>query len=572
MTSIRSLSEAVEVATRALEGRDTEGTGPDDVRRLVAYADSLRKGLSPWEGDPSDVTGYLQLAELFLTLGLRKESVDLTTLTLRNMRLAEKDGLVYQDPELWNHLGTLLARHGHPERAEACLQCALDRAHLAKPQEDPSIPANLSAISLQLGDLAAAGEWADRAAVLLRHDWERDLEARLTLDRVRLDLARARCDERALRAACDSLAESSERYAAREDADPSLVLAVSVALAAARNETDPDDSEIGELELLNVGAQLTLGLDHRETIIAQAALAAAEFDAAGGWSHTPEADNPRTRAAVETFDDAVARAKTSTTLGQDHPQTGILRTTLAEMRAAIAPESELPYLVDRRYLPDENDARNDAKKAALAQETEIIRLIAHGGASYLLEKNNLFYDSVMDALNRGVRFHMVIASPWNSLGSHLPKDEKADPASDANIDKRIESSDYYRDTFRPVTESYQQLEQRYPGLIELRLTNIDIPASILITSHRTFVESYITSNPNARTGKGMDFQESEFGRDSRFYATTLQQFRNEWGLASTWKEFEESQESHKDTLRSEMQAHDYVRLRESVRRGEVPRP
>jgi hypothetical protein len=575
MKEIPGLHEANDVARKALaqdegfEGHDSSWSEARD--RLTDYVDRLREGRVPWADDPKDIAGYLGLADSLLSLGLRKVSADATALILGKLALSEP--LAYSDPEPWNRLGTLLARHGNFGDAKACLMGALLRADLAKSQDHPSILANLSALSLQLGDLTTAGTWADRAAYLLRHDWEVDLEARLTLDLVRLDLARAHGDEQALRIAAESLAESGSRYARQEDADPSLALATLVALAAARHEANPGGPELAELALLNVSAQVTLGLDHRETITAQAALAAAEFEAAGGWAGLPGATNSRTLAAVEIFEDATSRAaRTSSALGQDHPRTRTLRTALAAMKAAITPSPELPPLVNRIYTPDDSDARNKAKRKALAREQHVIRLTAHGGASYLLEENYLFYDQVIDALNRRVRLDIVITNPWNSLASHLPRDESADPANHSNIDQRLENSTYYQETFRPVTESYQSLKRRYPGLIELRLVRTDIPASMLITSDTIFVESYITSNPEARTGKGMDFQEAEFGRDSRYYTTTLKEFENQWGLSSTWEDFQENQESHKDTLRSEMEAHEDVHLRKNVISGEVPRP
>lgn len=573
MTVIRSLPEAIEVATKAAaQDEETEGGGvaqQDAPARLTDYTDRLHRGEVAWEGDPQDIGGYLGLADLLHEMGLRKTPADLTQLTLQNMELAETEGLVYKDPGLWNHLGTLLARQGDIEGARASLICALNRAHLAKSQEAPSILANLSAVSLQRGDLRAAVTWADRAAYLLRHDWELDPEARLTLDLVRLDLARAHDDELALRTALESLTESSSTYAQRSDADHSLALSASVALASARHEANPGGPELADLELLLVSAQVTLSPDHRETIIAQAALAAAEFEAAGGWDGQT---NERTEVSVQNFAAAAARAVTSPGLGQVHPETHFLQAKLADMRASIASNDEPAHRIENMYSMREDTERVDAKRKALAEENDTIRLVTHTGAAYFIDETQLFYDHVRDALERGVRFNVIVSSPWSSLATFMPHDSGTDPDKYQNIAEPIESSPPYNNSFLPVIKSYKLLKSIYPRLIELRITCMDVSHSILLTSTVGFSEPYITSYSQCENRWGMNSFEVEFRRNSRYYAPILEELRVLWEISSTCAEFEANQGQHKATLRSEMSALPSVRMGASVRRGEPPRP
>lgn len=194
------------------------------------------------------------------------------------------------------------------------------------------------------------------------------------------------------------------------------------------------------------------------------------------------------------------------------------------------------------HKPHQNTERNDAKRRALEEETGIIRLIARAGASCFLEETPLFYGRVKDALERGVRFNVVVSSPS------------------------------YNNTFLPVVESYRLLKSMYPGLIELRITSLDVSGSTLLTSNVGFFEPYITSNPQRRTRRGMSVFEVEFRKDSRYYADSLEEFRAQWELSSTWEEFEANQEQHQAAPRSEMGAPASVRMRAGVRRGEVPRP
>ncbi|WP_328976476.1 hypothetical protein [Streptomyces canus] len=573
MNEIGDLDEAISIAEEKAEhedgGTEKQSSARESEAALINYVDRLRSGQAVWEEEPERIARYAHLVELLLALGLDKAAMDLTDTTLRAMRLSEIDQVVYREPELWNHLGSLLAEQGDLVRAMAVLDCALTRAHEYETYEVPAILANLSVVSLQLGDPDAAAIWANKALDSLKYEQDKDLETRLTADRVRLDLARASGDEQELHNAVDSFDQSVTRFVESEGGDHARALGARVALAAARHDLDPSLENLAALELLYVTAQVTLGLEHRETIIAQATLAATEFAAAGGWDG--QADE-RTEAAVQAFVTAAARAVASPDLGQEHPQTHILQDELADMRAAITPDDKLPYHIERVYRPHQNTERNDAKRKALEEETGIIRLIAHAGASYFLKETRLFYGRVKDALERGVRFNVVISSPWNSLAAFMPHDSAAEPGNYQNIVELVESSPSYNNTFLPVVESYQLLKSMYPDLIELRITSLDVSGSTLLTSNVGFFEPYITSNPQRRTRRGMSVFEVEFRKDSRYYADSLEEFRAQWELSSTWKEFETNQEQHKAALRSEMGALASVRMRASVRRGEVPLP
>ncbi|MEV0911302.1 hypothetical protein [Streptomyces hokutonensis] len=573
MNEISDLDEAISTAEKMAEhedgGPETRYSVRESEAALIHYVDRLRGGQAPWEEEPQRIARYTHLVELLLALGLSKAAADLTDTTLRTMELSEIDQVVYKEPELWNHLGSLLAEQGDLVRARAVLNCALTRAHEYETYEVPAILANLAAVSLQLGDPKAAAVWADKAFDSLKYEREKDVETRLTADRVRLDLARASGDDHDLHGAVDSFAESVALFVENEGGEHPRALGARIALAAARYDADPSPQNLAELEFLHVSVQVALGLEHRETIIAQATLAATEFAAADGWDGQA---NERTTAAVEAFATATGRAIASPDLGQEHPQTHILQDELADMRAAITPDDELPYRIEKVYKPQENTERNDAKRRALEEEPSVIRLIAHAGASYFLEETRLFYGRVKDALARGVRFNVVISSPWNSLAAFMPHNAASEPGNYQNIVELVESSPSYNNTFLPVVESYKLLRTMYPGRIELRITSLDVSGSTLLTSNVGFFEPYITSNPQRRTRRGMSVFEVEFRKDSRYYADSLEEFRAQWELSSTWQEFEANQEQHKAALRSEMGALASVRVRASVRRGEVPRP
>src|SRR3954453_16571216 len=156
MSEIGDLDEAISIAEEKAEyeddGTESQSAARESEAALISYVDRLRSGQAVWEDEPERIARYAHLVELLLALGLDKAAMDLTDTTLRAMRLSEIDQVVYREPELWNHLGSLLAEQGDLVRAMAVLDCALTRAHEYETYEVPAILANLSVVSLQLGD------------------------------------------------------------------------------------------------------------------------------------------------------------------------------------------------------------------------------------------------------------------------------------------------------------------------------------------------------------------------------------------------------------------------------------
>lgn len=347
---------------------------------------------------------------------------------------------------------------------------------------------------------------------------------------MKLAIARTHRDTEDLRSALGRFSESVGLLVERDGNLSPRAIDAQVALAAAQHESEPDGQALTDLEALHVTAQVVLGPKRREAIIAQATLAVAEFGAAGGWDGV---DDERTRAAVETLEAAKNYATASLDLGRAHPQTRILQEALADMRAAGMTDGKAAYQIEKVYLPQDSGQRNAAKKAALQAENNVIRLIAHAGASYFLSQFD-FYQPVIAALDRKVHFNVIISSPWSTLAAFLPSDPTADPGNYGNIEALVRKSPYYNDAYLKVTESYQRLKDRYPDHVELRVTPMDIAGSTLLTSDVGFFEPYTTSDPNGRTLRGMSAFEVMYRKDSQYYHDARKEFTTQWELSSTW--------------------------------------
>ncbi|WP_329127553.1 hypothetical protein [Streptomyces sp. NBC_01465] len=552
----QNLDSALKLAENARGGK--AGLSPADVLWLTHEVAHLDGDSAPRHLDSFTIQRLAHLAEVLAELGMQQLSLDVVVLALRNMELSETGKEWESSAGLWNHLGALLAEHDQLPHARTVLTCALRRADRYGSLETPRILSNLSAVSLRAGDLPSAGIWAKKVLTMIGADWKENLEARLAAHAVLINVATARDDIPGLQHAVLGFQEALKALVKRAGDNDAQVIAARTTLADARykvasalNDTDGRNRELTALELNYLHAAATLGMNHRETIVAQGALTAAEFHAAGEAGDGVERmHGPRRSQAIHIAEAAMTLTQQTTVLGREHVQTHALRRSLAGMRAVAKPEADLPYQIEKLYTPLQNGERNEAKKAAIKREegNSTIRLIAHAGASYFLYDQS-FYTEIVKALDRGVRFHAIISNPWNNLAVLMQRDAADDPPSAQNIVESVKQSTYYAETFRKVTDSYQGLRREYADLVELRLTTVDIPASTLLTSDIGFLEPYITSNLEDRTGRGLGVFEARFGEMSRYYVDSLSEFTRLWKRSSTWQQFKDNEERHKASLR-----------------------
>ncbi|MFC9653996.1 MULTISPECIES: hypothetical protein [unclassified Streptomyces] len=222
--------------------------------------------------------------------------------------------------------------------------------------------------------------------------------------------------------------------------------------------------------------------------------------------------------------------------------------------SVLPSSSELPYRIDRIYMPQAGNERDGVKKDALCNEVSLIRLIAHGGASYLLEGANRFRPALLEALDRNVHFEIIISNPWNSIDVFIKRGPRLDvDITPNNIIEIGTGSQYYRETFVPVTDAYEDLRGKYGEAIELRITPMDIPAGTLLTSEAGFYEPYVLIDHEYRASRGMKTFEIRFSRATRLYEESLAGFTTQWELASSLDYFRQNEELYRSRLRSMMQ-------------------
>lgn len=528
---IESIADALEAAEKAVGGEYDHQRGD-----LVAYV-----GLLEWDqlSGPADelIDDLTQLAVLLMHLDLRLASRKVIRTALHLLEVVDAQEV---RPTLWGRLGVLLADHGELDEARVTLRHALGKARYeGDVGSQIEAMANLGATCLAADDRAAAKLWAEQAHDLAsRH--EVGLDCRVLIASTLTGVAIRLGDVDSLETAFAELEGLAQSY--RKDEPCALVVQATVAgaryeVARARGLRHMAADAIDELEVITQRMSATLGAGRLYTVAAVVNLGIAEYQEA-----TERGEGDRRLGAFDTL--SFASLSSAANLGGEHP---LAVSALRSLRQAREDAAELlgeHQQIDRIYSPAENEQRNRAKRAALERETERVRLVAHAGASFLIEPLQRFVPHVIQALEHKVRFEIIISNPWNSIGLTVRREDQ-DPDS---LISQIEGSDYYLETFRPVIEAYSAMRERFGRTIELRVTPVDIPGTTLLTSTVGFFEPYIGTNPEARSGRGMDAFEVEFSPGSRSYAVTEQAFAELWGSASSLTEFLTHEAAYKDLL------------------------
>ncbi|WP_406440743.1 hypothetical protein OHB14_17535 [Streptomyces sp. NBC_01613] len=517
------------------------------------YAVLLESGALP----PESAERLVHLAKVLLALRFETVSLRVVRLALRQLEIAEAGPYAF-GAEVWSDAAALLAEHEQLEQARSALVTGLGKARRGAGSLSPRILANLAAVNLRSGNTEDAGRWAElaeEALDALGDSWasdqaekEEEAAVRLLVHWVRAAATTPHAD------AGDEAALASFTQAARQFSEVagdshslSLNAAFDLALRAIRNADAtgrPDQAARGReaLEIIGLHVSATYGTEDPRALAVRAVLASAEFEA------TVAGSDPGRSSALAALEHIAGT--TSALLGVDHPQSLATLDSRARIPADLPASLELPYHIDHFYLPQDTAARNEAKKEALRKEGSLVRLIAHGGASYLLEGANRFRPVMLEALDRHVHFEIIISNPWNSLGVFINKDLHPDIEVTAdNIIEHIRNSKYYGETFVAVTEAYEELRATYGEAIELRLTPMDIPATTLLTSDGGFYEPYVTTDPEYRTSHGMKTFEVRFNRATRLYEDSLAGFATQWELASSLDHFREFEEQYQSRLR-----------------------
>lgn len=214
------------------------------------------------------------------------------------------------------------------------------------------------------------------------------------------------------------------------------------------------------------------------------------------------------------------------------------------------------------YTPPANEVRNSRKRAALAAERRLVRLLAHVGHSYLARVGKKFGDELQTAIESGARVCVALMNPWTETGLWIAIGEAGErqgraflqayrsDRSSVNPVDFIQESAYYKYSLLQVIDEYRHWRVEHGDRIDLRFTTLDIPATILLTSDQGFFEPYITVDLQQRLRKALHTFEVHFGRKCYLYDHASSYFDTLWDNTLPCEQFLQLEDEFRDRLRA----------------------
>lgn len=153
------------------------------------------------------------------------------------------------------------------------------------------------------------------------------------------------------------------------------------------------------------------------------------------------------------------------------------------------------------FLPGDNSLRNERKKEAL-RHAQHMRLVAHGGNSYLNDSAERFYPDVDELLKRGGRVQVILANPYSEMGYYLTAGnirrrdrgkslvELLRSKSSQQTITGITESDWVKFKLNAAIEGFLELQGTYGDRIQLKMCSYEMHSTILLTDRIAFVEPY----------------------------------------------------------------------------------
>jgi hypothetical protein len=113
--------------------------------------------------------------------------------------------------------------------------------------------------------------------------------------------------------------------------------------------------------------------------------------------------------------------------------------------------------------------------------------------------------------------------------------------------KFIEQSDHYTGKFQRSLAGYEELQQQFGNLIDLRIARFPIPVTILLTEETGFCEPYMRAE--GRTDNPMTTFEIEFPGNHDFHLTCMNYFDFLWKTSLSYTEYKATLEFRKEQFR-----------------------
>ena len=208
------------------------------------------------------------------------------------------------------------------------------------------------------------------------------------------------------------------------------------------------------------------------------------------------------------------------------------------------------------YVPSSNAERNVRKEDVIFQSNETIELLAITGHSFLAMVGNRFKGAFVNRLKNNQSIKIILLNPWCdssifiAFGELIGKNSSLSKTQSLAYNKLkngelkgfdpisfIEESIYYRYKLKESIDGYLELQDQFSNLIQLKLINHEIAATLLLTEKTGFIEPYLNVNLNERMRNLMLTFEVEFGHSSYLYPTCKTYFNTLWNISMPYENF-----------------------------------
>lgn len=214
------------------------------------------------------------------------------------------------------------------------------------------------------------------------------------------------------------------------------------------------------------------------------------------------------------------------------------------------------------YLPEWNDERNAAKQNSI-KNSRALSLIAHSGFSFMAQFGHRHRHIIEDLLAQGGTFNAILTNPWTQSGFYIALSEYSPDNYSKYTYKRngmkyidplriIQNSRWYQVKYTDSINGYHILKEKYGDQIQLRFTDVDIPASILITDSDCYIEPYLSINRHLRHVQGMMTFEVRVSDTSKQYQHNRNYFDFLWDISIGLDEYMASIEQSKKQLKHQV--------------------
>ncbi len=220
------------------------------------------------------------------------------------------------------------------------------------------------------------------------------------------------------------------------------------------------------------------------------------------------------------------------------------------------------------YLKEDNDKRNEKKKACLAGARHI-KLLARAGNSYLNEEAQRFYTPLYNCLEQGGTAEIILANPYSEMGYYLTLGDvntrvcnetilerwnKSDARKAADAKRAITAIENARwvSTLNTAINGYLELKEQFGDRIVLRMSKYEINCTLLITESTAFFEPYIHCTGSTRGMNAFEVQMGNRNGQMDIYGSINQYFTFMWNLSEDYDEYASNIDNYKNLLQQSL--------------------